>query len=408
MIRFALAMGLVFALLAAALPARAQEKLHSLGDGALSADGSLLAFHTPGTPGNSFVVLEVDTGQSWRFVLPEPHVEMRDLVWSQLSNTLMFVSRAGDGKLYSAHSILTGHGTHVWSLDFTQDDPQPTKVIAQGSGFRWPALSPDGAKLAYFQPVPLPNEEPPNAIVWPAAYGVFERDLATGEAHRVAKSQYGLPRALYYDGADAWMFSADHPQYVHRSGQLQFWGSARPGAPPGKGTFDQLTSGIKSFRMERGEVLPDYPDFKRPWPAADIAPLQSMLVGVTLDGRPILQGEPGPENTAANQQRNMMSWYVDGVSRVPMRYGFAAIGKAGEREVYFMPGFAEGYSGNVGGVGIDAGLKRFFRIDVRMNPDAPETNLSTARLFLYEDQSLILQRDVSDIIAKAEIVRIAE
>lgn len=409
MTRPAIAAALVLGAALWAAPVQAQESLHTLGGTAISRDGSLLALNARGTQRNAFVVLDLDSGESTRFVLPEPHIEVDDLVWSQTDNTLLFVTLdPSESKSILPPHIRGGWGTHVWSMNFGADGPGAAKVIARDDGVRLPALSPDGSKVAYFLPVKLPGQDLRTARMTSGAYAVFERDIASGEAARVAKSQYIFPRQLFYDGGDAWLFSADEPAYLTQMSGSQFWSSIRPGAPPGKGTFDQLTSGIKSFRMERGEALPDYPDFKRPWPDMDIAPLKSMLVGVTLDGRPILQGEPGPENTAANQQRNMMAWYVDGVSRVPMRYGYAAIGKAGEREIYFTPGFAEGYSGNTGGIGVDGALKRLFRIDVRMNPHAPETNLSTARLFLYEGQTLILQRDISDIMAKAATVQIAE
>lgn len=401
--------GLVATLMVWATPSQAQENLHTLGGAAISQDGSLLALNARGTQRNAFVVVDLDSGQSTRFVLPEPHVEVDDLVWAQSGNVLLFVTLDPSGsKSILPPDIRGGWGTHVWSIDFTDDAPAAPKVIARDLGVRLPALSPDGSKVAYFLPVALPGQDPNMPRMARGAYAVFERDIASGETARVAKSQYIYPRQLFYDGADAWLFSADEPAYLTQMGGSQFWSGARPSAPPGKGTFDQLTSGIKSFRMERGEELPDYPDFKQPWPAMDVAPPKSMLVGVTPDGRPILHGAPGPENTEANQQRNMMSWYIDGVSRVPMRYGYVAIGKAGEREVYFTPDFAPGYNGNTGGIGVDGALKRFFRIDVKMNRDNPESTLSTARLFLYEDQTLILQRDTADIIAKAETVQVAE
>ena len=408
MARFAAVAGLVFALMAWALPARAQGDLHGSGEGELSRDGALLAFYAQGTPRNAFVALDVASGKSFRFVLPAGHHEMRDLVWAQSSSTLLFVSRTGDGSPASTFSIPSGHGTHIWAIDFTKGDPKPAKVIAHGSGFRWPALSPDESKVAYFHPVPLPREEPPNSILWPQAFGVFETDIATGEVVRASKSQYGLPRRLYYHGKDAWLFSADHPQYVNVSGRSEFWSSVRPGSPPAMGTFDQLTEGIKSFRMERGETLPGYPEFRRPWPPMGMAPVRSALVGVTTDGRPVLYGAPGPENTPANQMRNSASYYVDGLTRIEMMDGYIAFGPDDAREIFFPPALPAGYDSNTGGAGMDGAMKRYFNISMKADLSKPDAGRSTSRLFLYEGQTLLIERDVSDIVAKAETVHIAE
>lgn len=397
------------ALLAA--PAQAQGKMHDMGDARMSRDGKLIAFLLQGMQRNTFVVVEIDSGRSTRIDLPPMHDEVRDLAWAQTSNTLMFVSAApaAFGAELPAPSIASGAGTHIWSIAFdAYGQPGPAAVIVRGKSVRRPALSPDGTKVAYFHPVPVPGQEATSLIAPLSAYAVFERDIAGGEPARVSESQYKTPRELFYDGADAWLFSADEPAYVTRMSGSVFWSSTRPGAPPGKGTFDQLTSGIKSFRMARGEVLPDYPDFKQPWPAMGVAPMKSHLVGVMGDGRPILFGAPGPENTAANQQRNMMSWYVDGVSRVDMRYGYVAIGPQGKRQVYFMPGFADGYDGNVGGMGVDGALKRYFRIDIKTGDRTPETIHAKSRLFVYEGETLILGRDVSDILASAATVQIAD
>jgi hypothetical protein len=208
---------------------------------------------------------------------------------------------------------------------------------------------------------------------------------------------------LYYDGPDSWFFSADAPSYLRIQGNVEFWSSARPSAPPGKGTFDQLTGGIKSFRLERGEALPDYPDHKQPWPAE--APIRSRLAGVTADGRPILYGAPGPENTEGNQLRNSLS-RAAGVSRVEMKEGFMSFGHDGRRVDYFPPSPPAAFNANTGGVAVDGGLKRFVTIMMKADRNKPDYGRSSARLFLFEGQTLLLERDVSDIIAKAETVEI--
>lgn len=377
----------------------------------MSRDGKLLAFVMQGMPRNTFVVLELDTGRSMRFELPPAHAEMRDLAWAPTSNTLLFVSLepAASGSRLPDPSILGGWGTHIWSVAFGEDGtPQPASVIARGRGVRLPALSPDGTKVAYFHPVAAPGQEAMLQINPLGALAVFERDIASGEAVRVSESQYKLPRRLFYDGADAWLFSADEPAYVTRMGGSVFWSSTRPSAPPGKGTFDQLTSGIKSFRMERGEVLPDYPDFKQPWPAMGVAPVKSMLTGVTSEGEPILHGAPGPENTAGNQLRNSASHYVDGISRVEMKYGYIAFRADGEREIYFPPAPPAAYDANTGGGGVDTAMKRYFAISMKADLSKPDAGRSTSRLFLYEGQTLVQERDVSDIVAKADTVQIAD
>lgn len=401
---------LAFDLAVWAEPAGAQRNEHTLGGAAFSSDGSLVAFHTQSMPKTEFAVLEVSSGKSFRFVLPAPHIEMHDLVWARSTSTLMFVSLdpapSVDVPSYEL-SILSGYGTHIWSIAFTAGEPQAAKVLATREGVRLPALSPDGSKVAYFLPVRLPREQnaPPNRFVDRANATVFETNLATGQTSRVSLSQFKYPRALYYDGPDGWFFSADEPSYLSIRENVEFWSSTRPSAPPGKGMFDQLTSGIKSFRLERGETLPDYPDYKRPHPAN--APIQSRLTGVTADGRPILYGAPGPENTAGNQLRNSLS-RAAGVPPVEIKEGFMAFAPDGRRTDYFLPSAPATFDANTGGIAVDGGLTRFVTIMMKTDPSKPDYGRSSARLFLFEDQKLILERDVSDILAKAKTVQIGQ
>jgi hypothetical protein len=257
--------------------------------------------------------------------------------------------------------------------------------------------------VAYFLPVRLPREAPPKLFLDRQTAAVFETDLATGQTTRVSPSQYKFPRALYYDGMDSWFFSADEPSYLTVRGNVEFWSSSRPSAPSGKGTFEQLTGGIKSFRLERGEALPDYPDHKQPWPAE--APIRSRLAGVTAEGRPILYGAPGPENTEGNQLRNSLS-RAAGISRVEMKEGFMAFEQENKRVDYFPPSPPPAFNANIGGIDVDGDLKRFVTIMMKADPRKPDYGRSTARLFLFEGQALLLERDVSDITAKAVTVQI--
>lgn len=390
--------------LAFAAPARAQTT-HGLGDAAFSPDGSHLAFHVQGRPKTGLLVLEVGTGKAYRLEMAAPHVEARDIGWSPTGDKLLFVSLDPTGAVMRDSYILGGWGTHIWSVDFG-DAAHSAKVLAKTAGARWPALSADGGKLAYFKPVPLPREEPPNRIMDPKAFAVFETDLATGEAARVAKSQYATPFELFYETADTWLFAAAEPQYVTNFSGSVFWSSTRPSAPPGKGSFDQLSEGVKSFRMERGEVLPDYPDFRQPFPPVGVAPPKSRLAGQTQDGRPILYGAPGPENTTGNQVRNSLSWYVPGVSRVEMKEGYMTFAADGTRQVYRPPAWPAGYNAFTGGMAVDGGLKRFAAIMTKVDPKTGTQ--SPSRLFLYEGDALKREIDVPELASGAEIIVVSE
>jgi len=403
----ALVGGLLCALALWAAPARAQE--HLGGDGALSPDGTLLAFVQQGRPQGEFLVLEIASGRSFRFVMSAPLADVRHLSWAPASNTLVFSSLDNGVVSGAAMFAANPRASAIWSVAFTAEGPQPAKELARGEELQTPALSPDGSKLAYFEVVRLPKDSPERRVIPPmAAFGLFEVDLQTGAAARVAAVQYKFPRELYYDGADAWLINVDEAAYPTEIRGSQFWSATRPGAPGGAGSFDQLTGGIKSFRVKRGDALPVYPASFETYPAMGVAPLKSRLVGVTSAGEPILYGAPGPENTAANQQRNTASWYVQGIARVPMKEGYIAYRRDGAPEIYYPPPHPERYASITGGWGVDGAMKRFFSIRMTPYPTPDDFGLTTSRLFLYEGQSLLLERDVTDIIMKAEKVVIGD
>lgn len=385
-------------------PAWAQGTEHTRGEGTFSRDGKLLAFLQEGRPDREIIVVEVDGGRAFRLVLAEPYADARDLAWAPGSNTLVFVSRDMGVKASATSAVSGPWASTVWSVAFGEDGPQPARKLAEGEALRTPALSADGAKVAWFQPVAKPNEAPPKQIVTAQAFAVFEKDIASGETTRVASSQYEGPRALAYDGPDAWLMNVMGPAYLHENRSIHFWSGNRPDAPPGKGTFDQLTGGVKSFRMVRGETLPGYPEHVRPYPVT--APLKAWLAGVTTDGRPILYGAPGAENTAANQLRNTASWYVDGISRVPMREGFFTFRDDGTPEVLYPPETPAGYHNYPGGFGVDGGMKRYFAIRMRPYPKPGDYGLTTSRLFVFEGDRVIVDREVTDIIMAAERVTV--
>lgn len=387
-------------------PVFAQGTEHARGEGAFSRDGKLLAFLQEGRPDREFIVVEVDGGRAFRFVMAEPHAYVRDLAWAPGSNALVFVSLDLSKRASATTAVAGPWASTVWSVAFGEEGPETARKLAEGEAIRTPALSPDGTKVAWFQPVPKPDEAPPKQIHMPKAFAVFEADFASGATNRVSASQYEAPRSLFYDGPDAWLFNAMGPAYLHQNRSIYFWTGNRPDAPPGKGSFDQLTGGVKSFRMTRGETLPAYPDHVRPYPAS--APLKAWLAGVAADGRPILFGAPGAENTAANQQRNTASWYVDGVSRVSMREGFVALKSDGAPEVYYPPETPAAYHNYPGGFGVDGLMKRYFAIRMRPYPTPTDYGLTTSRLFVFEGDRMIVERDVTDIITKAEKVTIGE
>lgn len=406
-----LVLGLLATLAVWIAPAQAQRSTHWTGQGAFSPDSSLLAFYVQGRPANEVVVLEMSSGRSFLFELAAPHVELQDLSWAPSGNILLFVSMdpaAIESKM-SDRTILGGHGSHVWAITFTAEGPQPAKVIAQGQGVRLPALSRDGAKVAYFQGVWLPGQERRRTFMSPDAYAVFERDISTGEVARAASSQYKTPRELFYDGDDAWLFSADDAAYPRNERGIQFWG-IRP-APPGKGSFGQLTNGISAFRMMRGEVLPDYPDHIRPYP--ENAPPGSSLAGMMSDGRPMLFGIPG-ETTAGEQLKSVLGDVPALTLKQMTKRAYIAVKEDGTYETYFAPEppgifhWDKG-GGNTGGAAADSMLKRYFRIQQPYQKDQPsEERYQTSRLFVYEQQALVLERDVADILAKSTAVEIAE
>src|SRR5262245_48666096 len=78
----------------------------------------------------------------------------------------------------------------ILSMEFTPEGPRPATVLAKGGYFRFPALSPDGKKLAWFGPVLLPGFDKPQGLDMIEAAAVFEQDLASGAVTRVAQSQY--------------------------------------------------------------------------------------------------------------------------------------------------------------------------------------------------------------------------
>lgn len=403
-------LSVVLAILVAGFPAFAQSpQRHAAGPTAISADGRYVAFTTNDMSATEFFLLDSETGRAFRMLAPQGHLALGDLVWTRTGSTLMFVSVARPATRFGDSTIYGGYATHIWAIDVTPDGPGPGRVLAKGDGVRLPALSPDGSHVAYFLPVRLPREGP-DSVMLRTAFAVFETDLATGAVTRVAPSQFSYPRALFYDGPDRWFFSAQEPAYLNVSRDVQFWGP-RP-APSGKGTFDQLTDGIKSFRLQRGETLPDYPGFKEPYPAMGTAPIKSLLVGQTLDGNPILFGSPGPENTAANQTRNMYSNYIKGMERVEMAYGYVAFDKDGKRSTTFIPPTPpKEFELGIGGNAVDGSLRRYLTVRTKstvrglFQPDDPN---NPHRVFLYDGGQLLLQKDVRDIAASASRVQLVE
>lgn len=400
----ALALAIICSMVVCAGPVLAQAGEHRRGEGAFSPDSAFIAFIQEGRPDSEVIVLAPASGDSFRLQLPEGYHEVRNIGWAPSANILLFASRDATGTLSEPHAIRGNHASAIWAVSFEEGAPAEARLLARGEDLRTPALSADGGKLAWFQPVPKPNEMPPKQILSPQAYAVFEKDLATGETRRVAYSQYARPQKLFYQGADAWLFNADEPAYLHVNGGVQFWSGNRPSAPPGKGTFNQLTNGIKALRMTRDEMLPDYPDFVKPWPAMEILPPKSQLTGVTADGRVILWGAPGPENTMANQMRNTASWYVDGVSRVPMRNGYFTMDADGQKEVYYVPQTPEGYGNLPGGEGVNAALTQYYAVRMQPYPTPDDFGLDTSRFFLFEGADLVMQRDVTDIVEQATLV----
>jgi hypothetical protein len=89
-----------------------------------------------------------------------------------------------------------------------------------------------------------------------------------------------------------------------------------------------------------------------------------------------------------------------------MKEGFMAFGADGGRLDYFPPRPPAAFDANAGGVGVDGSLKHYVTIMMKTDRSKPDYGRSTSRMFLFDEQTLLLERDVSDIIARAETIQI--
>jgi hypothetical protein len=370
-----------------------QQRVTGLGE--ISRDGAFIALAPEGTPQREFTVLELASSRSFRFALPEAHYEAKDFAWAPSSNTLLFTS-----------------GSVIWSVEFTGEGPQAAKVLATGKGVSLPALSPDGTKLGWFERIPLPDEESWQPKLASDGYGVFEKILASGAVARVSNSQYARPQRLYYETNDSWLFVADQPAYLSQMGgafqkKRYTWTPQHPKKP--SGDYSRDTDYIKSFRMERGESLPEPPQLKMPYPPIGVAPFQSRLDGVTREGHPILHGGPGPENTAQNRTAEQAKYYLRApTGGVPVKMAYLGVAPDGTRTIYYPPELPAEWSNEPAGAGMAGNMTRYFKTAMKPYANGRDYGYESARLFVFDGEAMVVQRDIWDIIAKAMVVQVSE
>lgn len=381
---------------------------HGSGDAALSADGRYLAFYTLGMPENIFFVTDFETGESWKYELPDNHHEVGDLVWTRQGHGLLFVSsKKHENPRAQAH--LYRYGSHVWRVQFEPEvGAQPAEILAEDVGVRRPVLSPDQSQLSYFALRGPEGEMPEDREGFGGTRGIVEKTLPTGEARLVAPARIGPLWNLFYAGPDQWLFSTREPKYRRtlENGRV-YWG--HQAAPPRSGTFNQKTNGIVSFRIARGDDLPEYPDFLRPFPSMEVVLLKAMLMGQTVEGHPILLGAPGDENTSFNQLRNTLSWYQDSLSPVEMDMAYLVYDGDTLIDAWPVPSSPDGYRLNVGGTDIDAGLQYF--ASVKMSDNIAKRYVysdhrNDFKVFLIGRDGSKFERFVHDIAANAEFVKL--
>jgi hypothetical protein len=397
-------------------PSLAQQgATHSVGEGALSADGRYLALTLEGAPINSFVVVQVDTGRSFVFTLPASEMEVADLAWGTNASSLVFVSKATKRIPRDQWRVDNGMEMSIWMIAFTPAGPQPAQRIERGEHLELPALSLDGSRLAWFQPVARPEDKPPKLISTlrtVGAFGVYEKDLATGLVERVSDAQYNGLHRLFYADKDTWLLGVDDVLYLRNntgwfsSGTL--WAKAETVGPPEAGMTGLMVR-YGAFRMARGEPSASKDKRSHPYPDEGVAPIESRLSGVTSDGFPILHGAPGPENTARNREINAANAYGLGGKRIEFRDGFLAYGPDGLRRSYFMPARPHGYHGLPGGQGVDAEITRAFDTGIGATPgNTTEQRFEASKLWVYQGQALLRETTFQQIVANADRIQIAD